>query len=95
MICLAGVTSVGGFCRLSGVRSGVCGVRGSLPGVALEELGDFRLLFLGVWKEMLISVPKCHNPSSLSSSFGPSKTMRKADGRFLGSRWNGRKLDFQ
>lgn len=92
MTCLAGVTSVGGFRCLSGVHSGVCGVRGNLLGVALEEPGDFRLLFLGVCKEMLISVPKYHNPYSLLSILVLSKAMRKAGGRFLGGRWNDRKL---
>lgn len=42
MTCLPGVTSVGFFCRLSGVYGGVCGVRRNLCGVALEEPGDFR-----------------------------------------------------
>ena len=42
MTCLAGVISAGDFCSLSGVRSGVCGVRGTFLGVALQELGDFQ-----------------------------------------------------
>jgi hypothetical protein len=41
----------GEFCSLSGVYSGVCGVRGNLLGVVLGKLGDFWQLFLGVWKE--------------------------------------------
>lgn len=49
--CLAGVRAAGGFPSLSGVQSGVCGVQGSLLGVALEEIGDFQELFLGVCKE--------------------------------------------